>query len=265
MRGRTIMTAAALCMALASCSVKESRDVCPFVLDIWQQDCFRDADELRVQVWNGDLGMMDERIPEETFGDVYTVTLPRRGWIGVCGTTGTEDGVLTGTVLKNQAGRDYAPLWAGTDDPVDARGERSEAHLKTHRQHSRITVRIPGLKGHAVSLSVKADCNGVDIRTQQACTGELAFEVELDPATGQASFLLPRQTEDSRITASLTIDGREGARSLDIAAAIAAQWDGFWTRKDLENATLEYDLLSGGVTVTVNPWDVVDLGDENIR
>lgn len=265
MRGRTILTAAALCMALASCSIKESRDVCPFVLDIWQQDCFRDADELRVQAWNGDLGMMDETIPEEAFGDVYTVTLPRRGWIGVCGTVGTSQGILDGTVLRCRPGRDFAPLWAGTDDPVDARGERAEAHLRVHRQHSRITVRIPGLKGHDVRLSVKADCDGVDIRTQQASTGVLAFDAELNPGTGQVSFLLPRQTEDSRISAGLTIDGRESGRSLDIAAAIAAQWDGFWTRKDLENATLEYDLLSGGVTVTVNPWDVVDLGEENIR
>lgn len=257
--------ALALCAMAASCTVKESRDICPFILDIWQQGCFDEGDTLRVQAWKGSLDMMDEKIGRDDFGDVYTVTLPHRGTIGVCGTMGTAGGVLVGNILRCRPGQMYAPLWAGSDAPVDATGERAEARLRIHRNHTRITVRIPGLQGEDVTLRIRGGCDGVDIRTQEPAEGELDFRTVMDSRTASASFLLPRMKEGSPLTASVTIGGRPWGKDLDLMEAITSQWDGFWTRKDLENATVEYDIVSGGMTVTVLPWDVVDLGEQTIR
>ena len=224
MKATRLFLAALLMAALSSCSIKEDRDPCPCVLDIFLEDSGDHAERLALSAWDGTGRLFLDRIDTDKYPDIYQKKVPK-GFLNVCAYGGVSSMALKGDRLLIPEGGQCDPVWAYKGDTIDANGETAEDHITLHKQYAVIHIRLDSLgrdTGGAILRAV-GNANGFDIST-------------LEPVKGV--YL-------------------EGVLSRTVLLGELILNAGYsWEREDLDDIYISLGLFSSGrITISVNGWD----------
>ena len=170
---RLFLTALLMAALSSSCSIKEDRDPCPCVLDIFLEDSGDHAERLALSAWDGTGRLFLDRIDTDKYPDIYQKKVPK-GFLNVCAYGGVGYMALKGDRLIIPEGYPCDPVWAYRGDILDATGETAEDHVTLHKQYAVIHIRLDSLgrdTGGAILRAV-GTVNGLDISTLEPVKGK---------------------------------------------------------------------------------------------
>lgn len=250
---RLFLTALLMAALSSSCSVKEDRDPCPCVLDIFLEDSGDHADRLAVSAWDGTGRLFLDRIDTDKYPDIYQKKVPK-GFLNVCAYGGVQNMALKSEKLIIPEGFQCDPIWAYRGDTVDATGETAEDHVTLHKQYAVIHIRLDSLgrdTGGAVLRAV-GTANGFDISTLKPVKGPFHSFTSLDGEMHH-TVTVPRQFDGS-LELEVYLEGVLSRVVLLGELILNAGYS--WEREDLEDIYISLGLFSSGrITISVNGWD----------
>lgn len=255
---------AAIGLSAASCSVKEDRSGCPCLLSV-------------------DLRSADITHPGVTHPDI-TVTVDAGGAPAV-ETVAVQDylsypfwerGVPRRTVTVSARstvrGMDtewpYATVGTGSQcdslyahaSRVDCSGEEAHETAVLHKQFATLYIDMTGYGAsrYPYGITVRGESDGISLETLSPHDGEFRFSPAAQGARGTRFICrIPRQ--GGRLLMDLTRDGTV-MDTVDIGAEITRA--GYsWHREDLDDIMLTVDHGTLAVSVSVLPWDRMELDD----
>ena len=233
MKATRLFLAALLMAALSSCSIKEDRDPCPCVLDIFLEDSGDHAERLALSAWDGTGRLFLDRIDTDKYPDIYQKKVPK-GFLNVCAYGGVSSMALKGDRLLIPEGGQCDPVWAYKGDTIDANGETAEDHT-----------------GGAILRAV-GNANGFDISTLEPVKGPFHSFTSLDKEMHHV-VSVPRQFDGS-LELEVYLEGVLSRTVLLGELILNAGYS--WEREDLDDIYISLGLFSSGrITISVNGWD----------
>lgn len=253
MKATRLFLAALLMAALSSCSIKEDRDPCPCVLDIFLEDSGDHAERLALSAWDGTGRLFLDRIDTDKYPDIYQKKVPK-GFLNVCAYGGVSSMALKGDWLLIPEGGQCDPVWAYKGGTVDANGETAEDHITLHKQYAVIHIRLDSLgrdTGGAILRAV-GNANGFDISTLEPVKGPFHSFTSLDKEMHHV-VSVPRQFDGS-LELEVYLEGVLSRTVLLGELILNAGYS--WEREDLDDIYISLGLFSSGrITISVNGWD----------
>lgn len=244
-------------ISLISCSVKEDRSGCPFVLTIDLREALKKAPSellpFRISLYGGDI--CTEVLTDSAF---WQCSLPRDS-LSVRVAAVEDSGALTEGGLKIAEGNDCPSIYWSIDK-IESPGESVTIvpHLK--KDFCRLSVSFIGSPPGTLPYDVRFLGNicGYDSSTKPS-PGPFCFTCrETGPGTsgGHASCVvkLPRQKDGS-----LKMDILSGDTILrSFAIGHYMESCGYdWTSEDLEDLELEINFAATTITLRTAAWTVV--------
>lgn len=242
-----------LTAVLSSCSVKEDRDPCPCLLDIFLEDCGELTERLAVSAWGDEGRIFLDRIDTDQYPEAYQKKVPK-GYMNVCAYGGVRAMSLKGNSIVIPDGQPCDPVWAYRGAELDATGETAEDHVVLHKQYAVVHVRLDSLDMLAGDTVLRAvgTANGFDIATLEPVKGPYhSFAAPEGDLMHQVS--VPRQHDDS-LELEVYLDGVL-SRKVRIGEMIANA--GYsWTKEDLDDIYITLGLYtSRKAVVSVDGWN----------
>ena len=254
MKKLRLIVPALLCVAMASCTVKEDRGPCPCVLDIYLENSGDFSDRLAVSGWSSSSDRLFlDRISPQQYPGAYSKKVDK-GFLHVSAYCGNDGMALKGDKLTIPEGKQCDPVWAYRGGSIDATGETAEEHIVLHKQYAVIHVKVgvAGKDDSDIVLRARGRANGFDISSLEPSRGDFNCFSTLDGDMNHV-VCVPRQYDDS-LELEVFLDGilSRTVRAGELIANSGYSWD----REDLEDIYLSLNLFTPGqASVGVNGWD----------
>ena len=250
---------AVLLPMLASCSVKEDRDVCPAYLHVRSDGHVGEPGFGKPLTYN--ISTASEQVHERstwpfaefTGKDGHIFRVPRRERVDVTVAGGLADMAFIGNVLRITPGRECDSLVCG-GGTIWIPEDTGELKIPLHREYCTLTLAIAGSATlpYPYYFVVVGGVDGYTLPDVTPHTGPFHVRCEALPSR-TAQVRLPRQLDASlRIEARLAEDG-ELVAEMPVGDVIARMgYD--WRKPDLDDITVEVDFARTEITVRVNDW-----------
>lgn len=254
--------AALLLLLSVSCSVKEDRSPCPCWLSVVSSDAFRVAGRPQLIVRSVEDGTEILRDTLERSAEaLIEYTVPKGRLTVIVRSELSRGREENGQVLFSE-GESADTLWAHASE-VDCGGEFTLDTVRMRRQFARVTVRPEcgsWRKAGVTGLEVRTSCGGLDLRTLTPVEGSWHTHQQTDEDSG-TEFLVPRLSPEGAFSLVIDLAGETEERDLQ-AALRASGYD--WSRKDLDDIVVTFDVNLSVIAVSVEPWHAGEKYEENI-
>lgn len=251
-----LLALGALCMNIASCSVKEDRTPCPCYLNV----SFQDRDTIGEPV--GLLGWKDGRLFSDTIAVAdyvpYWTKPVRRNIIALSSFLGMDAASIQNHLVVIPEGSQCDSLYAFHED-VDATGEMAYAEVDFHKQFCTVFLNIykPVERMQDFRFLVEGNTCGFDLLNFRPVAGVFSYEPVVRQGNNIVDFRIPRQSDDS-LTVSIWSRGDNGewvfAGRYPIGKYIK-QLGYDWTSVDLADVYVSIDVAIGRVILSVGDWE----------
>ena len=245
-------------LSLASCSVKSERTLCPGLLSLRVEG----GEEDMVQVFAlGEYSCYEGRM-SKSGGKAASCFEIERGNILLSILSGLHSCQVSGTKLLISPGSEMDQIFAFSDS-VGVYSDIVEISCILHKQFAQLYLSIAETEEAAYPYFVKITGNvcGMDYSDMSPVSGP--FSATVHPIIGEYHRIcLPRQTDDSLelefYDRDMTKSGDAPVDRLSLGDYIrAAGYD--WSKEDLEDLYVSVDYTDGAVSVSVEPWNKVEL------
>lgn len=248
MRLSEVLTVCGIALLLASCSVKEDRDVCPcrLVIDMSEVDTsvVRYAE---VVVGASDGFMTRDTLKAADFDGEYLLQVPRgdvslgvyfeaRGCVGDDGRLGIDYG-------------DECPQVYMHSSFVRVEGEKVEERVLMMKNHCIMTIQVQTEEAFPFRLEAKGNIDGYEPGGRPS-EGDFMYAMHTDDA-GICRLTLPRQTDESLV---LEVHDESGTlKTFALGEYVAASgYD--WQEENLRDITVSLDYSLTRVILSVAGW-----------
>ena len=238
-------------IAIYSCSVKEDRSACPCIFTVDAGGIAADEVTAICRDRNGNDHM---RILHPAEGETKTEVKVPRGVVKVMAYSGNSVSVEKEDSIIIPFGHGADCLYADVAY-ADARGETAYEKISLYKQFTVINLKIDCAASdwriEDCVLHVSSRTHGLSLLDLRPVAGGFSCTVHPDN-NGIFSFRLPRQNDDESYC-WLECDGK---RSDSIALGHILREHSFdWSKRNLDDISLEVGLPSDVLSVTIVEWD----------
>lgn len=244
------ITVLALCLATASCTVKEDRQPCPCWLDMDISGCSEHTRDVHVSAWRGD-NIFYDKVSVADYPDVYERTV-EKGMVTTSAFCGLLRSSVQGRTIIIPEGSQSDQIRAHSA-LVDCSGESARDSVELYRQYATVHLAMKRQDGerYPYTIEVRADVCGIDYVSLSPVAGDFRFRPDAD-ADGNWIFRLPRQETDGRIEVAVFL------QEVEMDRLPLNEWidrSGYsWLDRDLKDIYIAVDYALGKVSVSVHGW-----------
>ena len=246
-------------LAFVSCSVKTERTLCPGLVSILAEG---GEDEIMQVIAAGESSYYEGRI-SKSGGKAASCFEIERGPVLLSVLSGLHSCRISGTQVLIDEDTEMDRLYAFSDS-VGVYSDIVEMSCVLHKQFAQLYLTIVETEDAAYPYYVKISGNvcGMDYADLSPVAGP--FSATIHPIIGEYHRIcLPRHSDDDTLELEfydrdMTKAGEAPVDRLPLADYIrAAGYD--WSKEDLEDIYVSVDYTDGGVSVSVKPWNKVEI------
>ena len=242
-----------LILALASCTVKEDRRVCPCTLEVSFYDKENTDSPVTLVGWS-ETELFDVKIRTEDYPDSYSRSAPR-SMIHFGAAAGVATSVKVGHHLVVPEGFECDSLYTDCDY-IDCTGETARTTVRFHKQFSSVHINVANesYDPREYILEVKCGSCGIDMLSCRPVAGSFSCVPDL---YGEKEYRcrIPRQADDGM---TLTVTHLSGDEVVFPLGAFVSSVGYDWDATDLQDIYVTLDIARGRVGVGVAGWESVE-------